>query len=885
MVQPYQQRVQSRGARQQGLSVQASPQAFGSQIGDAAQSVAEGIGSMTEARVAREELNASNDARKALNEFMEADRHLRLNPEDGYLTQTGSNAIGQRESYNEALRRSREAIGRNLSPAARRQFDERADTIVNRSMESFIGHEADQLRSYTIEQGNALVQGFVDEALTSFDNPQLFEENLAEAIGEFNDMAALQGMSPAAAEEGRRDLTSGVVRAAAMRMAGSDNTNGAQRALDFIDANRERMTAEDHHELQEVIDPIRIEQEAGRYVERHIRAQHDYNREAAQFDDSRRLRRSENVIALSRDEYAHSLVKNVEAGHELGSPEALRATNQAADAELGPSSAQGPYQFVRGTWLANVQRAVDQGKLPPAYANMTNDQLLELRTTDQNVNDIVFSVFRQHNRDILERNGLDPADAVNEHFMHWLGEGAGLRALKADPNASIEQIIGSTAARQNNLRGKTVGQVKDWSAQRLGIEPTSMAPGASEIDLEGAYDEILQLPADVRGEAIRQLDTVLKAQERSNNLRREGAQRDAFERFERGEIEGPQDLSIDQRLQMGRGGVEAFQSFAQNRLQGVQHTDEGVFNNLMDMAAFEQQEFAELDLEYHRPNLTDSDYRQLSQLQRDTRGALLQGQQETEAMLGNLNSAQAFNRVAPIYRDLLEYDPTNPDSSGYDAEQVSNFRRSLQRRMQEFAVEHGREPGEADLQSMAYELLAPVTVSDTRDSGWFGGGEATVPLFDMQRVREPGADVMLPPSDYDDIPADKAEAIQLLIHNADMSPSDERRMVELLYDADRIASGPEQFRGLAPEVTIEDVLNDPGMAQSIERETVSRPLGSDGRTASREVFRFRPEGRQGRVIEMTEEELVQRYGRFLVELARSAYDDGTTPEEVDFGRQ
>ena len=879
MVETYQQQLRSRPAGQQDLRIRATPQAFGSQIGEAAQSVAQGIGSVAEARRAYDALNADTDARDALNRFMEADRHLRYNPEDGYLTRTGANALGARESYEEALRRSREQIASRLTPAARRAFDERADTIQNRSREQFIRHEAQQLREYTVEAGNASVQSFVDEALTAYDNPQLFEENLAEAIGEFNALAAKQGMSPEAASEARRGLASGVVRAAAMRMAGDRRNGGAQRALNFAQANAERMTAEDQYELEETLKPLRDEQMATEFVDRHTRPSSErVDRTAASrgsLPDDQFARYVEDaalaqrVGELSGDAYVQELFQIESRGGEL------TARNPYAG-----QTAAGPFQFTKDTWLRYFDSALEAGLLGEEMRGLSERERLELRTTSRPANNAVFTVFRRDNRDALRKNQrlsgdpskFDPENPMHEHMLHWFGKEGGLRMLAADADTPVVQLIGRETARINGINGRklthmTVGEVRDASAQRFGVPTAPRAPHVQDLDLVSAYENIAELPPEARQHAMQQLSQLAKAQAQARGLDQEEAQREAFEQFEAGNLD-PNNIPLEQRLRMGQSGVSAFQQAAQNRLQGVQHTDAEVLNTLLDASAENPREFKDVNLEAHRPHLTDADYTQLRGLQRDIRASMQEQAMQTAAERSNLQVKQAFDKTAPVFRDIVGYDPKNPDDRGYEAEQVLEYRRALSRRVEQYFAENERAPGELELQNMAFELLG--TLESEGDELF---------QFDLNRVREPGADVRVPRVEYETMDADVAEALMLLVDSETpgMTRRDARQRVELLGTAYQIANGPDHIRGLIPEVDIDEVLMDPSMAEVVEEVTRTATQGrARDENVITEGYRIRvddPGDRRaaGRdpYVYLDEQELTAYYGRMLVERMRN----------------
>ncbi len=125
------------------------------------------------------------------------------------------------------------------------------------------------------------------------------------------------------------------------------------------------------------------------------------------------------------------------------------------------SSASGLYQFIRSTWQGEGGtwgRDMDQpfGGLRPS----PEEQTARVRS------------FTMKNVAQLQRAGI-PVKAATLYAAHFLGPQTACRVLKEPDKAMADQLAGPAATKANPtiLRGKTVGQFKDWLARKTGDRP------------------------------------------------------------------------------------------------------------------------------------------------------------------------------------------------------------------------------------------------------------------------------------------------------------------------------------------------------------------------------------------------------------------------------
>jgi hypothetical protein len=144
-------------------------------------------------------------------------------------------------------------------------------------------------------------------------------------------------------------------------------------------------------------------------------------------------------------------------------------------AQNSRSSAGGLGQFIDSTWVSTVR------KYRPDLAPMSNRQILSMKksTTPEGIalqKEMVFK-FTESNAELVKQTGA-PVTPGNIYLMHFAGEQGGRAILKASDGTRIEQVLGADAIAANPfLRGKSVGEVKQWASKVMGqkYDPTKAA--------------------------------------------------------------------------------------------------------------------------------------------------------------------------------------------------------------------------------------------------------------------------------------------------------------------------------------------------------------------------------------------------------------------------
>jgi hypothetical protein len=150
----------------------------------------------------------------------------------------------------------------------------------------------------------------------------------------------------------------------------------------------------------------------------------------------------------------------------------LRAT-ESGGKNIGSSTSSGfgPYQFLRGTWKALINKHPEMG-------------LTEKDRYDPISQEVAIRAFTDDNAKVLKANGM-PATNANLYMMHFLGEQGGVQFLKAtkdNPNDPASLHVNSAAVAANGgvfKNGRTVQDVYKLFALKFGMDDGIKQPAGS----------------------------------------------------------------------------------------------------------------------------------------------------------------------------------------------------------------------------------------------------------------------------------------------------------------------------------------------------------------------------------------------------------------------
>jgi hypothetical protein len=163
------------------------------------------------------------------------------------------------------------------------------------------------------------------------------------------------------------------------------------------------------------------------------------------------------------------------------------------NAQNSNSSASGPGQFIDSTWLSTIKSA-----RPDLAQGKSDAELLALKT-DPDLGRQMTEAYANQNQAILSKNGL-PVTPGTTYLAHFAGPQGAVKVLQADPNASVEDVLGSSVVKANPfLKGMTTQGLQAWAAKKMGTEAPQTAPApqaqpASPASPANAIPQQVQAP-------------------------------------------------------------------------------------------------------------------------------------------------------------------------------------------------------------------------------------------------------------------------------------------------------------------------------------------------------------------------------------------------------
>jgi hypothetical protein len=165
---------------------------------------------------------------------------------------------------------------------------------------------------------------------------------------------------------------------------------------------------------------------------------------------------AENTAALTASESEALLLQRMMAVESGGR---LTAKNPL-------SSALGPYQFVRDTFLDVIKR-----RFPQLADGKTDGEILALRT-DPTVSRNAALTYTRENASFLTAHG-QPVTPSHLRLAFFVGPGAALKVLEAKPEDPLTGILSEAAIQANpSLSKMTAGQLIDRANREVGRTAT-----------------------------------------------------------------------------------------------------------------------------------------------------------------------------------------------------------------------------------------------------------------------------------------------------------------------------------------------------------------------------------------------------------------------------
>ena len=128
-------------------------------------------------------------------------------------------------------------------------------------------------------------------------------------------------------------------------------------------------------------------------------------------------------------------------------------------AKAKTSSALGLFQFLNATWLGVVKK-----HRPDLLEDRATAQVLALRMDPETCIELG-ARFTEDNLAAIGRN----ATGGDLYLAHFLGAGDARKLFRAPPDQPVDELVGPAVIQANRsiMQGKTVAQVRAWSARRM----------------------------------------------------------------------------------------------------------------------------------------------------------------------------------------------------------------------------------------------------------------------------------------------------------------------------------------------------------------------------------------------------------------------------------
>lgn len=420
----YTQNVSLRPAFRQGIDIpQATPEAFGADIGKGMQKFAAGMGDAATAAYHVQALEDETMAREARNNFIRDKDQLLYGDgkeQGGYATQEGRAAIDGFEGYRSNLDDLKRRYGTGLTPKAAELFNKAVEPLEIDATRTALIHKSKALKSFAVDQATNGVANFKTQAVQSYGDAAQWQKYTGAGLAELDGLADKLGWAPEKRTAERQAFLSDTHRLTALEMANADPI----AALEYVTTNRAEFSPVDHLNVMGAL---------ARAV----------------------------APAVTQDALAHDRANPVSATDALVGKIITAESGGRADLKNPKSSASGVGQFLDSTWLATIK------KNRPDIAEGKSDQAILALKSDPELGREMTRRYAEENAATLSAAGIQ-ATPGNVYAAHFLGPGGAKTVLSASDNAQLADLLPAAVLTANPfLAGKDVSWFRQWTAGKM----------------------------------------------------------------------------------------------------------------------------------------------------------------------------------------------------------------------------------------------------------------------------------------------------------------------------------------------------------------------------------------------------------------------------------
>lgn len=705
--------VSARPDFQQPINIQASPSAFGADIGSGMIQLAKGADEAATSVGRLRDLQGKLAAKDSLTAFERDKMQLDYGP-NGYMTTQGRNSVDGYEKYTADLEELKKKHGAGLTGVAAVAYNDAATSAVTSGMQSGIVHSAQGSKDWAASASTARLATIGDMALAAYAKPQEVQKQIAAGFMEIGAQADLMGWGKDVVDLKKREFASGVHTNVALAMA--SQPNGAGAALGYLTKNAGLIDTKTRMDIEAKLKPYADEEAALSVINDIMKTP----REGAQ---SRTVAGS-GPTAARADLMARAASAGKGADHVDGLTEDF-ATNLSAMFQDAPAGIR------EGLQVGSGFRSVDR------QAQLFADAVKKYGSPEAARKWVAPPGNSQHNHgnavDIWYKGQrLDKAPQEVQDWVHANADKYGLRF----PMSYEPWHIEPTGARG----GSTV------VPSGAGVSARATMPSYDE-----AMSKIMAIedPA-VRAAAMTQFNAQIEMRSKAEGAASTAAKSEMWSMVAQGTPVSQIPLNL--KIAAGREAVQGFMDYEGKA--GEIKTDPILQRNLTLFAATDPVSFGKMDLTAPEiiNALSAADMKSMT----DKQAGVLNDQRKAREDGLQISSAMTFART--------QLDAVGISTTGLDgtkradmAKREAQFQMALADEMEAWArANDGRQPTQVDVQKMTNRLLLPIVIK-TPGTIWDSNQDAFA--FEAgKRADGTTVDVVVK---YADIPIDLRRGIGL----------------------------------------------------------------------------------------------------------------------------
>jgi len=733
MVAQYKQQVLGRPAFQQGVEVRASASAFGAEVGQGMQGLAQGVSQAGEAIRYVRERDAEALAKEQDVAFADDYRKELYDPESGFMYTQGRNAVdglASHESRLRALKEQRIAELQQINPRAAELFKQSANQREQEALTRSTVHGGQERVAVITQASKSRAESFQNDALTVYNDPKAVQANMDKGLAEVRQLGADQGWDAATLSQAEMKYASDTHLAIATRIAMDDPI----KADEYVSANKSKLLAADAANFQDKLKTAVITEKGGREASRIL-------------------------------------------GELVANPTTPSAGPGSNAVGLTASVLRGFEGFRSDTYYDVDHERTGYGSdtITRADGSVVKVQKGMRVTREDAERDLDRRIRAQENQIVTGKGGigmeawsqLDPAvraGVTSVAYNYGTLPTRVAMALATGDRNTIADAVESLKGHNNGVNADRRQQEADMI--RTGAIPSRARGGSKGWAATSSYSDVMQQLAaiqdpEVREIARKQVTAALELQSKAEVEQQKMLKREAFEVVATGG--DPMAIPMEVQAQLGVEGMQSLFSY-QNTLakQGEIKTDEVTFSSLNREWAKDPEGFAERDLTPYREKLSKEDYRAVEKLQTD----FVSDQTKQKAKAATID-------------DVNGYISNTLDSVGLTAKQGDEDRtkqRALfELQMREYLAKveetQGRPATPAEARAIADGLLLPYIVT-TPVNNWPDSSET---MYGFELGKQASTATITPAIKYEDIPTDLREAITAELRaegDEDITPED-----------------------------------------------------------------------------------------------------------------